>query len=149
MKQVHVTKLIKEVENGKETHLYFVADEKIYNGDFFLFYDEIREAKDLICQPVNQGKVLATTDPTLLQKKFYSELNWNFMALPRISKTFMEEYAKNPVKTVNIDIIDNYVVIENKLTAEDIVIKMGGYYPAIDADGRAVAQWCADNMKFK
>ena len=99
-------------------HLYITDDSEIKEGDWFMFYDEPRQAKDLIAEPVNQGKIIATTDPQLrvecdgCKGKGVGEDGrcctkgcggFAVKRLPSIPQSFIEAYCKNPVDKVMVE----------------------------------------------
>jgi hypothetical protein len=81
-------------------HLYFTTDEEIKEGDWFMFYGEPRQAKNLIAEPVNQGKIIATTDPKLHSTRLKDcpinpEDNMvSVRGVSKPSKEFIEEYCR-------------------------------------------------------
>ena len=78
-------------------HLYIVTDDEIKEGDWFMFYGEPRQAKDLIAEPVNQGKIIATTDSELMVQGSTpdSAKEWKkVFELPSPSQSFIEKYCK-------------------------------------------------------
>ena len=81
-------------------HLYFTTDDEIKEGDWFMFYGEPRQAKNLIAEPVNQGKIIATTDPNLHSTRLKDcpvnpEDNMvSVRGVSKPSKEFIEEYCR-------------------------------------------------------
>ena len=101
--------------------------EELNNGDYFLFFGEIRKAENLICQPVNQGKVIATTDLNLIKEVIdysgtkgfkYNPISESFSGkgaykhehLPSPSKGFLKKYCEvngASLELVNVEFLES------------------------------------------
>jgi len=68
LKEVQVIKLPKELDNGRENHLYFTSDEEIKEGDWVMYNNCIEQAGRVESQIAYHGfkKIIASTDPKLI-----------------------------------------------------------------------------------
>lgn len=91
-----IKQLVKESRLYSYVYIDVTSNDEIKEGDWFMFYGEVRQAKDLICQPVSQGKIIATTDKSL----FYTEYNTlkhsvtEKEILPQPSQSFIKKYCE-------------------------------------------------------
>ena len=90
-----VVKLFKELDNGKESHLYFTSNDEIKEGDPIyspiskrVFTSVDGSYLKQVENPIDK-KIIATTDPKL--------------GLPQIPQSFIEYYVKNPVDEVELE----------------------------------------------
>jgi hypothetical protein len=111
-KKVKVHLIYKELDNGKEPHLYFTSDEEIKEGDWYV--DSIIKNKviaiksrDLMDSSYYKSKlcrkIVATTDPILENIEEKSGGNNWARALPKIPQSFIEAYANTPVEEVELE----------------------------------------------
>ena len=119
MKQkIKIVKLHKELENGKESHLYATVSqdvEPIKEGDwcidFYEFSDKpvlnIAYPKDICPAHVKQHKIIATTEPKLRVKTSRNEKIVNpgvyEKPLPQVSQSFLKEFVANPYGEFNAE----------------------------------------------
>ena len=111
-KEHGVVKLFKELDNGKESHLYFTSNEGLEEGDWYY----TKGSPGRIAKNEGEHKVeykgdidnrylrlVATTDPKLnryIENHIGEEVDEIF---PQIPQSFIESYAKNPVYTVLLE----------------------------------------------
>lgn len=112
--------LLTNVLIGTPQHLYFITNEDIKEGDWYILYG--MGNNPLICkwtdEPIEQGdtnirkKIIATTDTKLINKKASGEQwpEWDY-DLPQPSELFIEKYCKlDGINEVNIEYTNASVI---------------------------------------
>lgn len=99
-------------------HLYLLLDEDIEEGDWYIhpFLGLIKN-KDKINEIF--PKVIATTNPELKRKVVGEDYRMQWVSA--ISNEFLQQYVKNPVEEVLVEVIDNgYEVDMEGIGGEDV-----------------------------
>jgi|GEM_PF-3828175 len=103
--ELEVVKLYTELENGKESHLYFLSGEDITDKDHFINDDGLWQCNNgIIPNGLNPRKVVATTNGRIgIEREKRGKNTW-IDRYPRPSKSFVEKYeALGTIKTALVD----------------------------------------------
>lgn len=103
--------LNKEGTRVYKHHLYFITDDEIKEGDWFINDDGLWKCSGgIIPTGLNPNKVVATTDKLLQRKDVVGKndivgYNFNNLYLPKPSQAFIEKYCdKEGIDEVNIEV---------------------------------------------
>tara|TARA_R110002074_G_scaffold132805_1_gene276349 strand:- start:1186 stop:1803 length:618 start_codon:yes stop_codon:yes gene_type:complete len=110
MKQkIKIVKLHKELENGKESHLYATVSqdvEPIKEGDWRMItdkesslYGQFEQKKGNLPENDQWSKIIATTDNNL----FSEDDIIPYTSLPRVQQSFLKEYVANSDGEYEVD----------------------------------------------